>query len=172
MSQFLHFRRTSTSPPVFPPAATKKDTPAIPDPQVFTITSLAPPFGSPPTPSQCAVHLELLEAFTWLRNRVYKEAAFSEIFGEDAEKVIWWRAVVEVSVERFGVWWKAVESEMQEREAGGRGPLKVFPKDLLPPLGMIFSHFRFYSRRSVLIDGGYCRCVDGVACLYTQSPTL
>lgn len=99
------------------------------------------------------MHLELLEALTWLRNRVYKEAGFSEIFGEDPEKVLWWKAVIEVSVERFGLWWKAVEVELKGREAGGKGPLRAFPKDLLPPLGMLlfffsFFFFRFYVKGS------------------------
>ncbi|CUS08894.1 unnamed protein product [Tuber aestivum] len=138
----LHFRK-STIPPVFAPAATKKDTPAIPDPQVFTITTLQPAVSGLPTVSQCAVHLELLEAFARLRHRVYKEEAFSEIFGEDPEKNLWWRAVVEVAVGRFGIWWKAVSEELAIREEGEAGVanngsgLKLLPRDLLPPLDVL-----------------------------------
>lgn len=139
---FLHFRQ-STIPPVFAPAATRKDTPAIPDPQVFTITTLQPAVSGLPTVSQCAVHLELLEAFTWLHNRVYKEEAFSEIFGEDPEKNLWWRAVVEVAVARFGIWWEVVNKELKAREEAEAGVLnngnsmKVLPRDLLPPLDVL-----------------------------------
>ncbi|RPB04365.1 hypothetical protein L873DRAFT_1833068 [Choiromyces venosus 120613-1] len=139
---FLHSRK-STIPPVFAPAETKKDTPAIPDPQVFTITTLQPAASGLPTVSQCAVHLELLEAFTRLRNRVYKEEAFSELFGEDPEKKLWWRAVVEVAVGRFGIWWETVNEELKVREEGEAGMLdkssgmKVLPRDLLPPLDVL-----------------------------------
>ncbi|KAG0634020.1 hypothetical protein HOY80DRAFT_912777, partial [Tuber brumale] len=139
---FLHSRE-STTPPVFAPAATKKDTPAIPDPQVFTITTLQLVGSGLPTVSQCAVHLELLEAFAQLRHRVDKEEAFSEIFGEDPEKNLWWRAVVEIAVGRFGIWWEAVNEELKAREEGEEGMsnkgsgVKVLPRDLLPPLDVL-----------------------------------
>ena len=89
------------------------------------------------------MHLELLEAFTWLHNRVYKEEAFSEIFGEDPEKDLWWRAVIEVAVARFGIWWEVVNKELKAREEGEAGVLdkgngmKVLPRDLLPPLDVL-----------------------------------
>lgn len=110
---------------------------------MFTIATLQPAVSGLPTVSQCAVHLELLEAFTWLHNRVYKEESLSEIFGEDPEKNLWWRAVVEVAVGRFGIWWEVVNAELKAREEGEEGVsntgngMKVLPRDLLPPLDVL-----------------------------------
>jgi hypothetical protein len=113
-----------TTPPSFPTSTSKSDEPVIPDPAVFTITPLdttalvgahAPP--PPPSVSQCAVHLELLQAISKLKHRVVKEAAFIEIFGTvDEERETWWSAFVEVAVGRFGTWWWGVEDELRRRE--------------------------------------------------------
>jgi len=103
---------------------------------------LQPAVSGLSTVSQCAVHLELLEAFTWLHNWVYKEEASSEIFGEDPEKNLW-RSVVKVAVARFGIWWEVVNKELKAREEAEAGVLnngnstKVLPRDLLQPLDVL-----------------------------------
>lgn len=127
MSALLTTILKHTTPPIlrttskFPTSTSKSDEPAIPDPAVFTITPLdTTALGSTPAPpsvSQCAVHLELLQAISKLKHRVVKEAAFIEIFGTvDEERETWWSAFVEVAVGRFGTWWWGVEEELRRRE--------------------------------------------------------
>lgn len=114
---------TAAPPPSFPPAASKDDEPAIPDPAVFRTSALLSsslPLHAAPTVAQCAVHLELLQAFSKLNHRVTKESAFIEIFATvHEEPKVWWRAFVEVAVGRFGVWWRGVEEELRRREKVG-----------------------------------------------------
>ncbi|RPB12066.1 hypothetical protein P167DRAFT_507068, partial [Morchella conica CCBAS932] len=110
-----------TTSPKFPTTTSKSDEPVIPDPAVFTIspldTTALGTHAPPPSVSQCAVHLELLQAISKLRHRVVKEAAFIEIFGTvDEERETWWGAFVEVAVGRFGTWWWGVEEELRRRE--------------------------------------------------------
>ncbi|KAI5838566.1 hypothetical protein DFP73DRAFT_580627 [Morchella snyderi] len=139
-----------TTPPKFPTTTSKSDEPVIPDPAVFTVTPLATTAHAPPSVSQCAVHLELLQAISKLKHRVVKEAAFIEIFGTvDEERETWWGAFVEVAVGRFGTWWWGVEEELRRREGtiscgggcGGGGcpgrALRELPEDLLPPLDVL-----------------------------------
>ncbi|KAL7267868.1 hypothetical protein RUND412_009527 [Rhizina undulata] len=134
------------APPAFPPPINAVDEPQIPDPRVLTVTplSFAECDGGPrallPTISQCAVHLCLLQAFLKLKHRVTVEhaASFDIIFGdpdgaakalrerevegggevewEAGEKERWWKAFVELAVERFEVWWMGVEKELGKME--------------------------------------------------------
>lgn len=114
---------TAATPPSFPPAASKDDEPAIPDPAVFRTSALLSsslPLHAAPTVAQCAVHLELLQAFSKLNHRVTKESAFIEIFATvHEEPKVWWHAFVEVAVGRFEVWWRGVEEELRRREKAG-----------------------------------------------------
>lgn len=137
--------------PSFALATSRNDEPAIPDPAVFTTTPLAASSGGLPTVSQCAVHLELLQALSRLRDRVTNESALIEVFGTvDEEQETWWRAFVEVAVERFGVWWWGVDEELQRRRrgegGGGDDDVGELPEDLLPPLGVyiFFSYYYLY----------------------------
>lgn len=147
----------ASSAPTFPLATSRNDEPAIPDPAVFTTTPLAA--SGLPTVSQCAVHLELLQALSRLRDRVTKESALIKVFGTvEEEQETWWRAFVEIAVGRFEVWWWGVDEELRRRQQGSGVGGGELPEDLLPPLGkggvfFFFLSFIFLRWMGLLIGG-------------------
>lgn len=82
-------------PPAFPAAVSKEQEPIIPAPKLFQSLSETPlPINDTSLPSiaDCAVHLELLQAFYFLRRRVLLSTAMDKVLGIKAEPKEVWRA--------------------------------------------------------------------------------
>ncbi|ERF76412.1 hypothetical protein EPUS_06970 [Endocarpon pusillum Z07020] len=144
-------------------APTKAQEPLIPSPDTFgQLESPAPPATPAPDPSpllptvaECAVHLELLETFYVLRQRILKSETLDTVFDlkenprevtrRDGTKLrlkdttLWtrreqkWHKYLELAVVRFLAWWKSAPCAT----AATRNSHPTFLEERLPPLDVI-----------------------------------
>ena len=140
----------------FPPAATEAEQPIIPNPKVFC--SLAENLidgasrtkiktNDIPTVGECAVHLELLEAFLVLKTRVLQSNVIDRAFGiaAPAGKRInlktlrerKWKGYVAIAVIRFEKWWQNIDRVLStaRKEAESPDTRPELTISTLPPLG-------------------------------------
>lgn len=120
---------------------------SIPPPDLFKTLSFelndaSPTQGSKndiPTIGECAVHLELLEVFRNLRIQVIQSKELDHVFRLDSNR-LWiskhrratqrtkrWHCFVSLAVEKFQVWIRAAEKQLEGD--GNNGTL------ILPPVG-------------------------------------
>lgn len=166
--------------------------PAIPHPSLFEhlqqpTTSELLGSSDLPTVTECAVHLELLEALFFLRQRVLKSEALDAVFGIRPEHqyvdrlgkqtilkdtTMWtrrqvkWEKFIELAVVRFLAWWEDIPTVIGAPE-DGNGHVEIKDKEL-PPLG------------ACAMDGGHKwrivdvwhRCHHGLAFFSIESSAL
>ena len=139
-----HALKSSTSglPQGFP-APSRNAALRIPSPACFDFTQTASEsnnrLASIPTLSECAVHLELLEAVLVLRTKVLNSKALDRLFGINVsprrsaqgpeEK---WVRFVALAVIRFSLWWDSLSIIL-----GKAKNVKTLDTEHLPPLGEI-----------------------------------
>ncbi|KAI9764598.1 MAG: hypothetical protein M1840_008327 [Geoglossum simile] len=109
--------------PEFPLVSpTDGETPEVPAVNVFQPESLLlPSTDYLPTPAQCAVHLELLECFHALQDKVKSDEQIGRWLGfpsdsdpkgqrdqveTEQRNEMKWQAFLELAVQRFGTWWQ------------------------------------------------------------------
>lgn len=145
---------TKRSP--FPSAATEAEQPIIPDPKVFCSLSenqndVALPTkiknNDVPTVGECAVHLELLEAFLVLKTKVLQSNAIDRAFGIAAPtgkrtnlktlRERKWKGYVALAVIRFYKWWQNIDRVLStaRKEAETSDTCRKLTTSTLPPLG-------------------------------------
>jgi hypothetical protein len=145
--------------PRFRTAATKAEEPVIPPSSAFQDLQEAaenPDLARLPTTAECAVHLELLEAFYYLRRRVLQSRELDTVLGiKPQPRIVWrgrgrykkqiklkddtfaerrkdkWPFFVAVAVGRFKRWLVRTELDLGLGETGER----VAKVKHLPPLG-------------------------------------
>lgn len=141
-------------------APTKAEEPLIPSPDTFSqLENPTPPAPatSPvlPTAAECAVHLELLETFYVLRQRILKSETLDKLFDLKAEPrevtkkdgtklklkdtTLWtrrerkWHKYLELAVVRFLRWWKIARRGIDTTPTN----TPTISKERLPPLDVI-----------------------------------
>lgn len=141
----------------FPPAPTEAEQPVIPHPNVFhTLTvdlsdeDSTTQISHAPSVGECAVHLELLEAFLVLKTKVLKSNALDRTFGiampAGKNKKVnittirerKWKGYVSLAVIRFEKWWQNIDRVLlaAHEEAGSSNVAAAeLTITTLPPLG-------------------------------------
>ena len=140
--------------------ATAGEQPKIPNVDVFETLSDSKPLSGPgltalPTPAECAVHLELLEAFRTLREQVLASTELDAVFdikphpktvmrGRNSKQIRddtfaerrrqKWPLLIDLAVARFVMWFENVDDDLAARRTleGTTSPVVV-----VPPLGML-----------------------------------
>ncbi|KAF2843787.1 hypothetical protein M501DRAFT_967571 [Patellaria atrata CBS 101060] len=149
-------------PTEWPTAATKDEEPKIPSPDIFAdLTSLKGTTtdkpAALPTIAQCAVHLELLETFHVLRQKMFWSIPLDKAFDvkeeprivhqrDGSEKKLKddrfaekrnekWTKFVTLAVYRFLVWWDKIDGVLENtKDRQGRMSMG---SDHLPPLDVL-----------------------------------
>jgi hypothetical protein len=150
--QCLHqkSRSDASRPAHFPLAASKEEQPVIPDESVFqALSDNTQGVSTIPTVAQCAVHLELLEAFLVLKRRVLKSNSLDRTFGIDTtgkrdaaftqRRLVKWDRFVALAVARFEVWWEKLVVKKHDLSGDEQ---HIITADKLPPLGILPSRCR------------------------------
>lgn len=143
----------------FPTAKTPEEQPIIPAPEIFKALDNPPKEpGALPTTAECAVHLELLEAFLVLKQKVLTSNALDRAFSispkdklvtkgrirtrePDAtfktRRLVKWPIYTRLAAARFLRWWDSVNMTL----SAGRDALRdisigtEITQTPLPPLG-------------------------------------
>lgn len=138
----------------FPPAKTPEEEPVIPKPEIFQgVCGSAAEHGALPTTAECAVHLQLLEKFVVLKQKVLTSNAIDRAFGiKPTEKLVTYRGKREVqpdptfkdrravkwpifirlSAARFLTWWESCLSKPAALES-----VVKISESSLPPLDVL-----------------------------------
>jgi len=148
---------TKRSP--FLSAATEAEQPIIPDPKVFCSLSenqidVCSPTkietNDAPTVGECAIHLELLEAFLVLKTKVLQSNAIDSAFGIAAPvrkrtnlktlRERKWKGYVALAVIRFEKWWQNIDRVLATapKEAESSDTRPELTISTLPPFGKDF----------------------------------
>jgi hypothetical protein len=152
--------------PEFPLASsTEEETPEIPAVDIFkpdSVLLLSKDYL--PTPAHCAVHLELLECFHALQEKVKSDEQIGRWLGlpsdphpkgkveSEEHKEMKWQAFLELAVQRFETWWqrgviRGSDNQRSDQEVTIPGKdneklvvcvdvqIQEMAADKLPPLG-------------------------------------
>ncbi|KAL5356669.1 hypothetical protein BJX96DRAFT_187394 [Aspergillus floccosus] len=148
--------------------STKEEQPNIPDPSLFQTLSPtgedAKALGGFPTTGQCAVHLELLEVFYMLRNRIIYSRDLDTAFGVEPNKrtvyrrirrgerkqpvelrdPTWdarrnekWPYYLELAAGRFHSWIRVVDGVWQEEKLDSTSIELSDGMDFMPPVDVL-----------------------------------
>jgi hypothetical protein len=157
-SRFLKLLRLGAGSSSYPPAATTAEQPIIPGSEVFYSLSVSRHDGNSPTQvepnviptiAECAVHLELLEAFLVLKTKVIQSNAIDRAFGiaEASKKKTKtnlkllrerkWKGYISLAVIRFEKWWQSIDQVLVAagKTTGSLDTAPHFTPSTLPPLG-------------------------------------
>jgi hypothetical protein len=156
----------------------------IPAPEIFADLADADQ-QSLPSSSVIAVHLELLEAFLALKQKVLISNALDRAFSivpEDKlitvgrkrtrqadptfqkRRLVKWPIYVRLAAARFLKWWESLDSVLWDEDRLSPGHGVIITEKSFPPLG----------KNTFLIEAGHdtdkcCRCPHGLAFLHAQT---
>jgi len=173
--QYSWQRKSEWKPPKFTEATSKDEEPVVPSPSVFKSfnESTGNPLEIPtdemqfPSVAECATHLELLESFLELRQKVLKSNALDRTFsikpvvrfetsgyGRNRRQVKKpdptfetrrqkkWSIFVKLAVVRFMKWCKEIENKKYLLSAGQTSKSPAAVEERLPRLGKTPFDFR------------------------------
>ena len=142
-------------------AKTEEEQPVIPNPQIYKLLDAQPPpvteFKALPNIAQCAVHLQLLEAFLILKQKILNSNALDRTFrikpvdklgtrGRKRTRVpdptftgrraVKWRIFIRLAASRFLRWWEQLEKILELNRVSHLDRRLRVTVQTLPPLGM------------------------------------
>ena len=137
---------------LYPPAETPGEQPVIPKPEIFdALDNPATDLAALPTTAECAVHLQLLEKFVALKQKVLTSNALDRAFAIvpkeklvtrggkrqpqadqtfKARQAVKWPIFIRLAAARFLKWWRTCCHIMHIQDDG-----LIMAENSLPPLG-------------------------------------